>query len=291
MNSIVSLPIVAAVPTAAPAMLASAPVTDRRALEAYASWLFYERRLLCGELWPDWENAERFVGSNSGAHWHFRGDGDWRDLPQPSTRAATVLSLVGVDWKDDRESNHEETGNPPRRPPGWPKIDAELIDLGREFEPLLKQYFDERMRWALLAVSARAEVYAKFGSDYSSDTWTKPTFAASPAQALLTKVLRRLGATASQRKMSALWKKMEPLADRITEATAESLQGLRAKVLVSLWEALPALAGGENLSIGDGDRSAESLLRATADVTGLRPMMDAMETRLAALRAGPTAVA
>jgi hypothetical protein len=43
------------------------------------------------ERW-DWHD-------NAGAGWHFRGDEDWKNLPQPSTRAAAVLDLVGVDWR------------------------------------------------------------------------------------------------------------------------------------------------------------------------------------------------
>jgi hypothetical protein len=98
MNSIVALPIAAALPVASP--LVNLP-SDRRALEAYASWLLMERRILCNELWPDMgTKAERYdYYDNAGAGWHFRGDGDWRDLPQPSTRAAVVLDLVGVDWR------------------------------------------------------------------------------------------------------------------------------------------------------------------------------------------------
>ena len=102
MNSLVALPIAAAIPVASPAAsMLQAPDTDRRALEAYASWLFMERRILCGELWPNLgAEAERYdLHDNAGAGWHFRGDGGWRDLPQPSSRAAAVLDLVGVDWR------------------------------------------------------------------------------------------------------------------------------------------------------------------------------------------------
>jgi hypothetical protein len=137
MNSIVALPIAAAVPTAAPAMSPpSTPDTDRRALEAYASWLFMERRILCGELWPHMgAEAEKYNWfDNAGAGWHSRGDGDWQDLPQPSTRAAAVLDLVGVDWqqpKRDLGLDHEDTGHRPVLPPGWPAIhpDARLLEL------------------------------------------------------------------------------------------------------------------------------------------------------------------
>jgi hypothetical protein len=107
MNSIVALPIAAAVPIASPAM-SSAPATDtdRRALEAYASWLFMERCILCGELWPDeGAQAERYDWhDNAGAGWHLRGRGDlaWNEGPQPSSRAAAVLDLVGVDWRQPK---------------------------------------------------------------------------------------------------------------------------------------------------------------------------------------------
>src|ERR1700682_2770632 len=99
---------VLALATIPPASAVAAPsLTDRRALEAYASWLFMERRILCGELWPQMgAEAERYVSQgNAGADWHFRGDGDWRDLPQPSTRAAAVLALVSVGWKQARGMN------------------------------------------------------------------------------------------------------------------------------------------------------------------------------------------
>jgi hypothetical protein len=137
MNSIVALPIVAALPVAAPAMT-STSTTDRRALEAYASWLFMERRILCGELWPRMgTKAERHVSlQNAGADWHFRGDGDWRDLPQPSTRAAAVLDLVGIDWRQDREVSYEDTGERPQLPAGWPGIDSDLVHAAHDIQAI-----------------------------------------------------------------------------------------------------------------------------------------------------------
>lgn len=67
-------------------------------LEAYNAWLHMERRLLALEMYPTLGvKAERFVPhGNAGDAWHFRGNGHWRDLPQPSTRAATVLHALGV---------------------------------------------------------------------------------------------------------------------------------------------------------------------------------------------------
>ncbi len=98
MNMIVSGAALAASSPAA-ARLVPSDALDRHALEAYASWLFMERRILCGELWPHMgTKADRWVfNDNAGAGWHFRGEGDWRDLPQPSSRTAAVLDLAGVD--------------------------------------------------------------------------------------------------------------------------------------------------------------------------------------------------
>jgi hypothetical protein len=151
MNSIVALPIAAATPVASPTMSSALPTdTDRRALEAYASWLFMERRILCGELWPHMgAKAERYdLYDNAGAGWHFRGDGDWRDLPQPSSRAAGVLDLVGVDWRQPKEDlglNHDDNGARPPLPARWPEVDGELVEAYQHIVSLdakISEFFD-----------------------------------------------------------------------------------------------------------------------------------------------------
>jgi hypothetical protein len=131
MNSIVALPIAAAVPTSSPLLASGAP--DRRAMYAYASWLFMERRILCREIWPHLgAEAERFDwADNAGYYWHCEGPGSWKDKPQPSSRAAGILDMVGVDWRtpDERQDcglDHTDTGERPDLPSGWPRVDAEL---------------------------------------------------------------------------------------------------------------------------------------------------------------------
>ncbi|TWI07885.1 hypothetical protein LPJ38_03145 [Bradyrhizobium daqingense] len=127
MNSLVSISLAGATPVPAPAMQAP----DRRALEAYASWLHMERRLLCLELWPHMGvDAEKYIwADNAGHDWHFRGEGDWRDLPQPSSRAARVLDLVRVDWKDPRYGNisPRDNGLRPALPDNWPASDDPIF--------------------------------------------------------------------------------------------------------------------------------------------------------------------
>jgi len=76
----------------------------RRALEAYASWLHMERRLLCLELYPEMGSAEDKVvyAGNARFDWHFSGRDDlaWNEGAQPSSRAVAVLDLASVDWRN-----------------------------------------------------------------------------------------------------------------------------------------------------------------------------------------------
>ena len=77
-------------------------------LWSYKSWLHFEHRMLSYELaGHDLQRArehERFQFEDCpGDQWHFQWDGrgpaGWIDAPQPSGRAALVLSAVGCDWK------------------------------------------------------------------------------------------------------------------------------------------------------------------------------------------------
>jgi hypothetical protein len=63
--------------------------------------VFYERRMLCLERYGD-PLYEGMVPANKGASgyqfplWPER----WQDRPQPSSRAAVVLSAVGCGWQE-----------------------------------------------------------------------------------------------------------------------------------------------------------------------------------------------
>ena len=80
---------------------AAVPVTDD-ILAAYDQWLFYERRFLLLEQYGHRGRAmvrdmERAVPVGTFAdRFHFPRDGSWQDQPQPSSRAAVILSAAGV---------------------------------------------------------------------------------------------------------------------------------------------------------------------------------------------------
>ena len=86
---------------------AAVPVTPEL-LHSYKSWLFFENRWAAHEMAgydiAKARDVEDFWCNNTpGEEWHFqwaregmRGPAGWIDAPQPSTRAAIVLSAVGV---------------------------------------------------------------------------------------------------------------------------------------------------------------------------------------------------
>lgn len=86
-----------------PTGVAASPSRDL--LARYSEWLRIERDILHREMFPGVDPAVARVLSDGGAHASvvefFVPDGfrSWRDAPQPSTRAALVLSAVGCDWR------------------------------------------------------------------------------------------------------------------------------------------------------------------------------------------------
>jgi hypothetical protein len=131
---------------------------DRHVLESYGAWLHMERRLLCRELYPHMcKDAERFIfADNAGFDWHFcgRGDLEWDQGPQPSSRAVAVLDLAGVDWRR-RQPNHPDlyavdNGDRPPLPANWPQVDGELrqafddiVEMDAAIATLHKQHGDD----------------------------------------------------------------------------------------------------------------------------------------------------
>ena len=97
---------------------AAVPVTPNL-LGLYNEWLFYERRMLCIEQYGERQKPsvlERYIPTSSN-EFHFPLGVSWRDVPKPSTRAATVMAAVGADLGypiegetiDDRENDRTPT--------------------------------------------------------------------------------------------------------------------------------------------------------------------------------------
>ena len=72
-------------------------------LATYADWLHFERRVLMSELTGhqprEAGKLALFVGTRSD-DFHFPRGMTYQQAPQPSTRAALVLSTVGLNWRE-----------------------------------------------------------------------------------------------------------------------------------------------------------------------------------------------
>lgn len=80
--------------------VAVSDLKNLRLMEAYNEWLFVERRLLMREAFPDCDSS--FVHCSTAARtFHLPMGQDWKNLPQPSTRAGLILGTVGVSVDDE----------------------------------------------------------------------------------------------------------------------------------------------------------------------------------------------
>ena len=141
--------------------------------------------------------------------------------------------------------------------------DSELVALGEQFEKLLLEYLGSWLDWAPRMRAAHAEV--------------------GDNAAALAAAIQRTGGDVAKIRMSELERDMQPLAEEIIAAPATSLGGLRAKALVTLWEALPAGAFHHGaFEFRDDGEASRSLFDAVAEMTGLMPMVRELEARLAA---------
>lgn len=108
LSGLAALPLIGGGVTLIGRPTATAVPVSRELLESYKAWLHYENRMLSYELaGHDIAAAGRIEKlvplNNEGADWHFqwnrapgaRGPAGWITAPQPSTRAALVLSAVG----------------------------------------------------------------------------------------------------------------------------------------------------------------------------------------------------
>jgi hypothetical protein len=125
-------------------------------------------------------------------------------------------------------------------------IDAELIELGARFEPLVDQYYVAHRRWSAALAQAHAEHDREFGDpadrNYEHPPEIRKAFEDS---------CKRSGANVAGEALHAIFKEMTPLANVINAASVSSIEGFRAKALVAFWEVAPSGAGDTEFSFDD----------------------------------------
>jgi hypothetical protein len=154
-------------------------------------------------------------------------------------------------------------------------IDAQLIELGSQFEALLVQFFDCWFEWAPLMRAAHAAVEEKYGAQ----GWGLN----KAANRFFSRTLSKNGCGKVADRMDALGDEMYSLADEIKETPAFHIGSLRAKALVMLWEARSPMASHDGeLSFANDGGASEALFKAVAELTGLMPIVEGIRKKLAA---------
>jgi hypothetical protein len=152
-------------------------------------------------------------------------------------------------------------------------IDADLIELGARFEPLVDQYYVARKCWASLMVAAHAEYRAMVPDhiEYRGDFDRR--------YQVMHDCCERSGESEARDAMDAIRQKMEELANAINAASVNSIAGLRAKALVTFWQAAPKHADDTEFSF-ERTCAFQQLFTAVAGLCGLKDKMMAVGYQL-----------
>jgi hypothetical protein len=154
-------------------------------------------------------------------------------------------------------------------------------DAGAQFERLIVEYVDIGLESARLFRAARAAHREKFGA-HRDDNLTSEGRA---RWAALEEIFASNGYNQASQKSCDLYEAMTPLAEKIKGAPVAGMADLRARTLVSLWEALPSDMYNEGslnfYSEYDGG-AIRSMFDAAVTLTGLQPLVSDVEQRLAA---------
>jgi hypothetical protein len=152
--------------------------------------------------------------------------------------------------------------------------DAELIELGARFEPLVDRYYVAQRRWSGSLAQAHAEHDREFGDPADRNYEYPPEIVAAFSDSC-----ERSGANEADDVLSAIHEEMKQLANAINAASVSSIEGLRAKALVAFWEVAPLCAGDTEFSFEDA-YPFQQLFTAVAEVCGLKDKMVATGYKL-----------
>jgi hypothetical protein len=140
--------------------------------------------------------------------------------------------------------------------------DAELIELGARFEPLVDRFYVAHRRWSASLAQAHAEHDREFGDPADRNYEHPPEIVAAFQESC-----KRSGADEAGEALSAIQAEMKQLANAIKAASVNSIEGLRAKALVAFYEVAPLGAGDTEFSFDEG---FPQLFTAVAELCGLR---------------------
>jgi hypothetical protein len=142
--------------------------------------------------------------------------------------------------------------------------DAELIELGAKFEPLLDRYYVAHRRWSGALAQANAEHNHEFGTPAERNFAYRPEI-----EGAFLERCDRNGVSEADDAMDAIHRQMAPLANAINAAPIHSIEGLRVKALVTFWEIAPVQAGDTLYSFEDAYAS-ELLFATVVELCGLK---------------------
>ena len=148
-------------------------------------------------------------------------------------------------------------------------LDAELIDLGARFEPLVDRYYVAHRCWSAALAQAHAEHDREFGDPADRNFEYPPEIRKAFEDSC-----ERWGVREASDELSAIFKEMAPLANAINAASVTSIEGFRAKALVAFWEIAPLGAGGSEFTFDDA-WPFQQLFTAVAELCGLKDKMAA----------------
>jgi len=148
-------------------------------------------------------------------------------------------------------------------------LDAELIELGARFEPLVDRYYAAQRRWSVSLARAHAEHDREFGDPADRNYEYPPEIVAAFEGSC-----ERSGAREADDAVSAIHQEMKHLANAINAASVASIEGLRAKALVAFWEVAPIGAGDTEFSFEDA-YPFQQRFTAVAEFCGLKDMVAA----------------
>ncbi|HZR74536.1 hypothetical protein [Bradyrhizobium sp.] len=222
---------------------------------ALLNYVAAESRGSVSDSWqfPDYATGDYGTGYNDDGE---RGETYMATLLRHIAEALSVVSAV--------KTGPVVTFAPTTRPTS---TDAKLISLCREYEPMLEKYLSAHKDWSRGAEQARIEQDAEFGEPKDFDYKSTPEM-----RAALEKRLADTGATEANDRMDEISLGMEPIGHAINSIPASSVEGLRAKALVALYNIRPIIAGREEFAFDD-EVAFQHLFCGVAEFVGLAEMV------------------